>query len=251
MDSVFELLGIKGPEIFDLISLLWKVLWIAYFCIMAPLTLVILYYAFWAGGFFGGPQPLTQDNNNAYEPPKTCWQRLRVCCSCCCLCCQKCHDTQLCFWSSIIFMQIIILIIFVISIVLCILAGVKAFVTAGCSEVYMLSDPTVCSATMGGIKNWLSSFIVAEAAEALDQICPTNNLLTCDMIAGKMKTSMLLTTVFSFVAVIMSLQILIESATLHEHARFRRLYAERQLEREELEKESRRDGALESSSAMA
>jgi hypothetical protein len=251
MDSLFAMLGDTAPGIFDNIALLWRILWIGYFFLMAPLTGVILYYGFWAGGFCGGPQPISDTGEENYVPPRTCWQRLRVCCTSWCLCCQQCHDTQLCIWSAILFMELIVLIIFVISIVLCILAGVKAFITAGCSQVYLLSDPTICANTVGGIRNWLSSYFVSDALENLDEICPSNSLMTCQLIASRMKTSVILTTVFSFAAVIFSMQILIESAVLHEHARFRRMFTERQLEREELEKDRRRQELLEGSSAMA
>merc|ERR1719240_1924868 len=142
----------------------------------------------------------------------------------------KWHDTQLCFWSAIIVMQIIVLIIFIVSIILCVLAGVKAFLVGGCAQVYILGDSSVCEDTLGMVKNWLAAFYVKDMDEALNAACPSNNLLTCEMITKKMEQSTILTVTFSFLGTILSLQLLLESATLHEHAKWRRMFNAKVLE---------------------
>mmetsp|Transcript_55318 Transcript_55318/g.118956 ORF Transcript_55318/g.118956 Transcript_55318/m.118956 type:complete len:1010 (+) Transcript_55318:71-3100(+) len=228
MDSIFDVFSVKGPQIFDLVAKLWKILWVLYFFFITPLTCMILFYGLWSGGFFGGPQPIITDDDA--EPPKTCMERLRCCCSACCVCCSRYHDTQFCFWSAIILAQVLVLVVFIISIVLSIVAGIKVFITAGCSQVYVLADPQVCTSAMGTLREFLGTFFVKDAVEELSGVCPSNNLLTCALISKNMKQSVILTTVFSFLAAIFSLQMLIESAVLHEQARYRRMYNTKALE---------------------
>merc|ERR1719215_229039 len=135
------------------------------------MALLMLYYAFWAGGYFGGPQPLPKDEDEA-ERPQTWLEKCGTCWSCCCACCMRCHDTQLCFWSCVILMQVIVLLMFIISIVLCILAGVKAFITAGCAQIYLLSDQATCTSTMRSVQSFISTFFVLDPNENLADICP-------------------------------------------------------------------------------
>jgi len=222
LSSVFEIFEVRGPAIFNMTAQLYALLWILWFVFLLPLSLFNLYYCLWASGWFGGPQPISEEEDA--EPPNTFLDKIRVCCNSCCTCIAYYHDTQCCFWGFIILMQVVVLIIFLISIVLCIIAGVKAFILSGCAQVYMLADPAVCSETVGALRNFLGSFFVKDAIEQLHEICPTNDLLTCQLIKSKMQTSVILTTTFSFLATILSLQMLIEAAVLHEQARYRRLF---------------------------
>jgi len=228
LNSIFATFAVQGPQIFDSIAAGWRILWLIYFFLFAPMTAGLLYYGFWASGWFGGPKPLGEDEE--YEPPTTCREKISACCSACCLCCTKFHDTQLCFWSGVIVMQIIVLIIFIVSIILCILAGVKAFMTSGCAQVYILGDGQVCVDTLMVVKNWLNAFYVADLDEALDQACPANNLLTCEMITEKMEQSTILTVIGSFLGALISSQLILESAVLHEHAKWRRMFNTKMVE---------------------
>jgi len=221
LNSVFEIFEIRGPAIFNVTAQLYALLWILWFVFFLPLSLFNLYYCLWASGWFGGPQPISEED---VEPPNTFLDKIRVCCNSCCSCIAYYHDTQCCFWGFIILMQVVVLLIFLISIVLCIIAGVKAFILSGCAQVYMLGDPAVCGETVGALRNFLGSFFVRDAIEQLHEICPDNDLLTCQLIKSKMQSSVMLTTTFSFLATILSLQMLIEAAVLHEQARFRRLF---------------------------
>eukprot|EP00418_Pyrodinium_bahamense_P099081 CAMPEP_0179047084 /NCGR_PEP_ID=MMETSP0796-20121207/19017_1 /TAXON_ID=73915 /ORGANISM="Pyrodinium bahamense, Strain pbaha01" /LENGTH=997 /DNA_ID=CAMNT_0020743523 /DNA_START=81 /DNA_END=3074 /DNA_ORIENTATION=+ len=233
MVSIFGIFEEKGPETFNLIAFFWKMLWVLYFCFLAPLTLINLFYAFWASGFFGGPQPSPEVDGA--EPPKSWRERMGVCCNTCGVCMTYCHDTQCCFWSVVILMQVIALVIFVVSIVLCLLAGIKAFISAGCAEIYILGDNTVCTASLQTLKSFVGTFFVADALELLNGICYEHDLMACTLITAKMKTSAILTTVFSFLATILSLQIVIESAVMHEQARYRRLMNKMLMDEEEKE----------------
>jgi hypothetical protein len=221
MDGIFSGFEKKGPAIFNNVAYYYKLIWTAYFFFLVPLSLLMLYYAFWAGGYFGGPQPILED---ASEPPATWWEQASVCCAGCCACMTKFHDTQLCLWSVVILMQVIVLLIFIVSLILCILAGAQAFIVAGCSQVYIIGDPEVCTASLENLRGLIDTFFVGNIGEDISEaICHEHNLLTCNLIADKMTTAGLYCAVFSFVGTILSLQMLIESAVLHEMARYRRL----------------------------
>merc|ERR1719420_2588602 len=150
MDSVFANFEVKGPAIFDNIAKLWKAIWTLYFVFLLPMTLGLLYYGFWASGYFGGPKAVAAADE--IPAPPTMSDRLCICCSACGFCMTNFHDTQLCFWSCIILFEVVCLLIFVISLVLCIFAGLKSFMIAGCSQVYLLSDDTVCQQTVSVLR---------------------------------------------------------------------------------------------------
>merc|ERR1719450_406611 len=100
------------------------------------MTLSVLYYGFWASGWFGGPKASTVSED--YVPPQTCMERLAVCCTACGNCMTRCHDNNCCFWSVILLMEVLCLVLFIVAIILCILSGVKAFMSAGCAQIYIL-----------------------------------------------------------------------------------------------------------------
>jgi hypothetical protein len=220
LDAIFDNFATKGPEIFDTVSGYWNLIWGLYFFFFGTLTLGILYYGFWASGYFGGPQPIPESQEQVQ--PVDMMGRCSMLWNQCCTCLRGCHDTDLCFWSCILLMQVLILIVFVISLVLCILAGVQAMLTSGCAQIYMLAEPTVCMETLGTLRRWLSSFSIGGSGAPLEGACDSEQLLTCSLMADRMASAVVLTTVFSFLAVILSLQLLIESACLHERAKWMR-----------------------------
>jgi hypothetical protein len=221
MDSIFDSFAMKGPAIFDSIGDMWTAIWVLYFMFLLPMSLGLLYYGFWASGYFGGPRAL-QGEPDVIENPTT-LERLSNCCSACSFCMKTYHDTQLCFWSCIILFEIVCLLIFVISLVLCVVAALKSFMLAGCGQVYMLADETVCTETVSVIQNFLATFNIGEEMVPLDQVCTSNMLLTCDLIQNKMASSTIHTTIFSFLAAVFSFQMILESACLHTRARYRRM----------------------------
>lgn len=221
LDTIFDTFEVKGPAMFDGIAGAYRGFWIAYFCGIVVLNSLVLYYAFWAGGYLGGPQPIPQEQ----DAPS----RSRTFRENCCLCLsgiggglQKCHDTPLCFWSMTLFMQVLVLVIFIAAIACCILSGVKAFVLAGCGEVYILGDISICSDALVTVRNFLDTFYVSSESMPLSAVCEANSLLTCRMISEKMKSSGLLTTLFSLLAAVFSFQLLVDSASLYEQAKWRR-----------------------------
>jgi len=222
LNSIFSVFEEKGPQLFDTIAWYYRTIWMGYFLILLPLNLFVLYYAFWACGYFGGPAPLLQEVDEA-EGPKTWREKCSVCMTSSTLWLQRYHDSTACFWSVVLFMQIIVLVIFMASIALCIISAVKALILAGCDQVYILADDTICSETLATLRSWLSTFTVNHAEQPLTVVCEADGLLTCGLIKNKMMTSTILTTVFSLVSTILSLQLILDSAVLHEQARWRRL----------------------------
>eukprot|EP00928_Gymnodinium_smaydae_P034783 TRINITY_DN2457_c1_g1_i1.p1 TRINITY_DN2457_c1_g1~~TRINITY_DN2457_c1_g1_i1.p1 ORF type:complete len:1058 (+),score=209.68 TRINITY_DN2457_c1_g1_i1:54-3176(+) len=226
MDSIFTTFETRGPAIFNNVAFYYRTAWTLYFFFLVPMTLGLLYYAFWASGNFGGPQPLSNESQNT-ESPASFGDHLRSCFSCCCTCFSQCHDTQLCLWSCVVFMQVIVLVIFAVTIVLCILAGVKAFLVSTCGSIYMLGDVKVCAGLLESLRSWMGTFHIEVPDEVLEPVCTEDSLLTCQLLSQKLGTSAVLTTVASIIATVLSLQMIIESARLHEMARYRRLFSEK------------------------
>mmetsp|Transcript_78507 Transcript_78507/g.243500 ORF Transcript_78507/g.243500 Transcript_78507/m.243500 type:complete len:1110 (+) Transcript_78507:45-3374(+) len=226
LSSIFGTFKIKGPPIFDLVSKLYKTLWVAYYIVFATLTSGVLFYGMWASGFCGGPHAAENvEGEEWYEHPSGFSDRCRICCRCCDGCLRGCMDSHLCFWSVIIFAQIIVLVLFVISIVLCLLAGIQAFIVAGCAEVYMLGDGTLCTGTLQTVQTFLISFLV-QSNHPLSQACDKRTLLTCQLIGSKMSTAAMFTIIGSLLAAVFSFQMITESAILHERVRWRRIFDE-------------------------
>eukprot|EP00929_Paragymnodinium_shiwhaense_P113864 TRINITY_DN82156_c0_g1_i1.p1 TRINITY_DN82156_c0_g1~~TRINITY_DN82156_c0_g1_i1.p1 ORF type:complete len:1057 (-),score=300.59 TRINITY_DN82156_c0_g1_i1:17-3130(-) len=221
MDSVFGVFGDKGPAIFDAISKYYKIAWTIYYFALIPLSLLMLYYAFWAGGYFGGPQPL--EDGEDYQAPETWSEKFSLFRRSCGSCLTQFHDTSACFWSVIILLQLVVLVVFLMSVVLAMLAGVQTFITSGCAQVYILGDEAVCAAALANLKNFVGSFLGEIAINSLEDQCQADVLLTCQVVSTQMKSSSVLTTVFSFLGTILSLQMLIEIAVLHEMAKYRRV----------------------------
>jgi hypothetical protein len=226
MDSVFTNFEVKGPKIFDEASEAWALVWTLYFIFLLPMTLGFLFYGFWAHGYFGGPA-LSTDEYPVKEPETTC-DRLKNCCSACGYCCRGFHDMTLCFWSCVILLEVVSLLLFIISILMCVLAGLKEFMVVGCAQVYMLADPKICYETIKTLRNFQSSFYVTDPNRPLEDVCSYNSLLTCGMIKEKLQLSTIFTTVFSFLAVLFSFQLIVNSAMLHTRARWARILAEAQ-----------------------
>jgi|Transcript_85929 hypothetical protein len=219
MDSVFTNFETKGPAIFEKASESWTLIWTLYFIFLLPMTLGMLPYAFWASGWLGGPGSKDDLHETTDDAKKSCW-------SACTYCLTGFHDTALCFWSCVILLEIVCLLLFVISILFCVLAGLKEFMVAGCSQVYMLADDKICYETVKVLRDFQSTFYVTSPDTPLEDVCGYNQLLTCNMISEKLKVSGIFTTVFSFLAVIFSFQLIIQSAMLHTRAQWRRKIGE-------------------------
>jgi len=219
--SIFSTFQDNGPPIFYTISNLYSAAWTAYYWLFASLTTMVLFYGFWASGWFGDISGKIPEGEE-YVPPVGIRAR---CCSCftaCGGCLRACNSYAMCFWSVIILMEIIVLLLFIVSLVLCILAGVQAFLAAGCGQIYILGDFNICNGALDMLGTFLSSFRVGES-ESRDA-CMSQELLTCQVIGSRMRTSAMYTTVGSMVAAVFSFQMIIETGVLYEKARWRQRF---------------------------
>lgn len=209
LDSIFKVFKTKGSPIFQDVASMYSTMWIMYYVLFVTGTLFILFYAFWAYGWFGGPKkqgdPVSRGN---------CCTK---CYDACFSCCGYDQDGKLCFWSCILFAEMVILIMFVVSIVLCILAGVKAFISLGCAQIYVLGDDTVCTSVLTGLRGWMETFWTDMSSD-LNEACEVRTLVTCKAISTKMMSSAMYTVGGAFAAAIFSIQLLFESAILHERS---------------------------------
>jgi len=221
MKNVFDVASAKAPPIFDRVAVIYKTLWTSYYVFFVLLTLSLLWYAFWTSGWFGGPGSVTgHDNMDGYEYPQGFQDRLRTGVRSCCVCLRAGHDTQLCFWSCVIFMEVIVLLLFANAIILSLLGGIKAFINSGCTTVYLLGDSSICTGVLQTVQKWLSQFWTDGS---LANVCDQEQLMTCMVITHKLKKSVIMTTLGSLVAAISSFQLVIQSSILHEQARWRKI----------------------------
>merc|ERR1719401_1727207 len=145
---------------------------------------------------------------------------------------------HLCFWSFIIVFQIIVLLLFIVSIVFMLIGAVQIFIGTGCGMIYIIGDVKICTETLRMLSTFLSTFRVGEGEVPLSMSCNHYNLLTCDIVHDKMLQSTILTIVGSFVAALLSFQMIFETAVLHERAYWRRILAEAEYEMKEADKEA-------------
>lgn len=226
LDSIFEPFQTVGPHVFNEFSRLYRLVWTLYFCILFPLTCALVLYAFWAGGFLGGPgtgwmEEETEDDRTSEDQKGIRWH-LDTCCRACCHCCRGCHDWSLSFWSFIILMQLVVALIFVVALLLLVLGAVKAFVAAGCQQMYILGDETICGQTLQLLRGFLHSFKADWALSELPKACVREELLVCKRISNELQTSAFLTGTFGFLAAVLSFMQLVESSALHARAVWRR-----------------------------
>jgi hypothetical protein len=223
INSVMQMLGLKAPPIFKQVSQLYKTAWIAYFTFFFLFTATMLFYAFWASGWFGGPQANVASSD--YEPPRTFGQRLRTCCNSCLACINGCCSGHLCFWSCLLLAQLVVLLLFLTSLVICLLTGIQAFLGAGCSQIYLIGDDDVCSAALNLVRMFLKTFAIADVPY-LDDVCSKEKLLTCKLIRDEIQASAIRVIAGALLASVFSFQMLLDSATKHERARCNRLLDE-------------------------
>lgn len=230
MMSMFPVFKTKGTPIFESVKSLYATMWIVYFITFAVLSLCILFYGFWASGYFGGPAAGTDGQTGADAVPSSPKDRCMSCFRACIACVDRCPDTNLCYWSCIIVACVVVLIMFILSSVLGLLAGLKIWVGAGCDEVYLLNDNAICVGAMKGIQYWLSTFWSQYSNTPLESMCTSRTLMTCQAISVKMKQSALFTTGGSLLASIFTCQMIFESARLHEKSSWMRLIQENKVE---------------------
>lgn len=224
LDSVFDVFEEKGIAIFDDLAHVYRTAWTAHFVLFALITMGILYYGLWAAGFMGGPKHTSDHYCPEYEAPTTLSERLRCCWASCMHCMWHHSETGLCFWSMLLLGQAIVLLMFVVSIVLIILAGVNMFLASGCAQVYVLGDPQVCTQNLLVILRFLSSFNPGEELNLpLTDMCANERLATCEIMSQDMLIAGALTCSGAIMSAVLTFMLLVESAVAHERARNRRM----------------------------
>lgn len=229
MDSLFGTLKTNGPPIFEQASMMYKLMWMLYFFFVMPLTLGLLFYGFWGSGYFGGPVP----NDDGYEAPQGFCAKVCACFASCGACMRGCHDSHLYMWSFIICFQVFVLLLFVVSLVFVVLAGIHMFVGNGCSQIYLIADHHVCQEALGLVSTFLTTFTLGDGTTPLSMTCDHYSLLTCRLIHDKLLAAAKLTVVGSFVAAFFSFQLVFDAAMMHERIRWRRMLASSTLEKGE------------------
>ncbi|CAE7417632.1 unnamed protein product [Symbiodinium natans] len=226
INSISQMLGLKAPPLMEKIAKLYKIVWITYFVFFFLFSFTMLFYGFWANGWFGGPKADIPESE--YEPPRTFFERIRTCCGSCLACCRSCTSGHLCFWSLLLLAQVVVLIMFIISLVICLLTGIQAFFGAGCSKIYLIGDEAVCTAVLSIFKVFLKTF---GFSEPIEQTCGSKSLLTCKIIRDSVFHTAIFVIIGALLASVFSFQMLLDSATKHERARCARAWEEEGLDK--------------------
>jgi len=211
--SIFSTFKGQGPPIFYQASKAYDTLWIVYFALLAIVTLGVLRYGFYANNI--GTDADDDEDVPAEAKEGICETLCNVCC-----CCfgGGCLD-DICFWSVLIVAQIGVLLLFLVAIILCILAGVKNFIASGCSQIYVLGDEAVCTETLKIVQTFMSSFNLDKADFDVHTACAKNQLMTCQQLGPKMATSASLTIIGGLLGAVLSFQMLVDVAKLHVRAK--------------------------------
>merc|ERR1719265_446772 len=146
LDSIFETFKKQGPPIFYDVAKNYRYIWMGYFITLAAVTLLILYYGLWASGVF---EKEDEDASASDEPPPPQTFCEKWCCCCNCFTrCFECCEGDCCFWSLLFALQFLLLLLFLIAIVFCVLAGIQMFIASGCEAIYILGDNPICTETL-------------------------------------------------------------------------------------------------------
>jgi hypothetical protein len=219
LDNIFKVFETKGPELFDAIDYYYAKIWSLYFYLMVTLPASLLFYAFWSGGFFGGPGTRV-DQPRVRRPNAV--AKICGCIEDCCRCICAPHEWQgyggaeCCFWSVILFLQFLVLLLFIMAILISIIAAIQFFLAAGCAQIYLLGDGSICGTVLSNLRLFLDT--IFPGLEDFPQHCVDKNLLTCVLIGAKMKTAAEYTVLGSFAAATFTFQMIVESGELHTRA---------------------------------
>lgn len=229
LDSLFAILASKGPDYFNHLSSRWSAVWITYFCSLVPLTLGLLVYGFWAGGFFrssdgdaaDGPdeQPKSEDENASdAEEARSLTGMLRACWASLTHCFRTNvrHDDPLFFWSLCLLLEFVVFVVFFAATFLCSFALAKVLLLVSCSELHILSSGDVCGQSLGHVRTWLNTFHAQDAD--LPGTCRDRQLLTCDLISQRLAVNGAISTSFAIVASVFTFHLLVEGAMMHTRA---------------------------------
>eukprot|EP00927_Polykrikos_kofoidii_P006596 TRINITY_DN1266_c0_g1_i1.p1 TRINITY_DN1266_c0_g1~~TRINITY_DN1266_c0_g1_i1.p1 ORF type:complete len:990 (-),score=220.63 TRINITY_DN1266_c0_g1_i1:81-3050(-) len=220
IDSAFQTFHDQAPPIFETLALYYKLSFLGYFLLMIIFPLTLLYYAFYAGGYCGGPKA---DEIEDYEEPVGCWARICACCSCCGTCIRDCWRGEFCFWSFLILGQLFIVVLFLLSMVFCILAGVEMFIASGCAQIYLLGNESICTETLRVVQRFVMTFDARAPHLKIGQVCGSKDLMVCHHISNRLKNAAIYSASGAILAGFISFYLLIEACVIHERVRMKRI----------------------------
>merc|ERR1719498_845495 len=145
---------------------------------------------------------------------------------CCCSSLRLYHDSKMGFWSLIIALQLVVSLVYVVALVLLVLAALKAWLSSGCQQIYILGDKLICGQTLETLRGFLHTFKADWLTADMPGSCVREELLVCNHIRGDLQVSTSLTSVFGVLAAVFSFLALVESCRLHARAVCRRAAAE-------------------------
>lgn len=222
LDSIFDTFKKQGPPIFYKLAANYRLIWTFYFVALAAIALTILYYGFWASGYFEkkkeeGAAAASSDEAPA---PKTFCEKYICCCNCFTRC-FECCEGDCCFWCLLFSLQLLLLILFLISIVFCLLAGIQMFMASGCEQIYMLADEPICTETLVVIQDFLETFDAGvdgldPLVDSFEGVCARKELMLCQTLGKDMMNAAVFSVSGSFLAVFFSFQLVVEVCVLHE-----------------------------------
>eukprot|EP00927_Polykrikos_kofoidii_P014829 TRINITY_DN1654_c0_g1_i3.p1 TRINITY_DN1654_c0_g1~~TRINITY_DN1654_c0_g1_i3.p1 ORF type:complete len:501 (-),score=96.71 TRINITY_DN1654_c0_g1_i3:81-1520(-) len=222
LSNGFETFLDQAPPIFYDIAMYYRYAFIGYFIFMIVFPLGILYYGLYANGYCGGPK-FDDIDDDEYEEPQGCYQKLCACYQCCCTCIRDWWRGEFCFWSFLILGQLFVVILFLLALFFIVLAGIDMFLAAGCEAIYVLNDPKACSETLLTVQKWVKTFTAGAPQFKIEQVCERNLLTTCGLIETKLKSAAIFTAAGSIVAALFSFFLLIQACIIHERTRMLRI----------------------------
>lgn len=223
LDSVFKTFEDVGLPIFFKIARYYRLVWTIYFILLMLLCVTLLYYGFWASGYCGGPKARDPEPERESVWDMTCWEKCKCCCWTTYVCYRDWSEGQGCFWSCICLGQIFVLVLFLVSLVFCLLGGISIFIGTGCASIYMLGDEKVCTEKLLMIQKWIATFDAGHPELFLTDVCSETALTTCAIISDQMTNAAIITISCAILAAVLHFELLISVAMMHERARMKKL----------------------------
>merc|ERR1719353_359154 len=71
--------------------------------------------------------------------------------------------------------------------VISIVSAAQMFIAAGCSEIYILGDQSICGGVLGMLQYFLTTFFKDIEKKNFPDHCSETNLLTCELIGASLR----------------------------------------------------------------
>lgn len=210
----FGLLGDKGGALFETIGAHYEFVFATYCAVFFLTAIWFLFYNFWACGWFGGPCAVSTDLPSAR--PTTLGGRFMSLIDAVHSEIKEANNDHFSFWGMLLFFQTFLLIFYTISNIIVVLTTAYVIVGAGCDAMPLLMHHQPCNSALSALDSWLPSFLPGRPLS----YCTDNELLVCKVMSDGMVLGSKITGFFSLMAVVLTYQLLIDSAVLHERSRW-------------------------------